>query len=131
MGFAVVADEVRNLAGRCSQAAKDTSEMIERSISTSSDGKQKLERLAELVRAIVQSSSEVKTLVDEVHVASEEQSRGMDQIAAAITQMDQVTQRTAANAEEGASASEELSGQARSLQEEANALENMVKSKAS
>ncbi len=115
MGFAVVADEVRNLAQRSAQAAKDTSSLIEESIATSRDGSAKLERVAGVIRAITESATQVKTLVDEVNMGSQEQARGIDQIAKAIAQMDQVTQGTAASAEESASASEELSAQAQAL----------------
>jgi len=115
MGFAVVADEVRNLAQRSAQAAKDTAGLIEESIAKSNEGSAKLQQVAEVIRAITESSSKVKTLVDEVNLGSQEQARGIDQIAKAVQQMDQVTQSTAANAEESASASEELSAQAESL----------------
>jgi methyl-accepting chemotaxis protein len=112
MGFAVVADEVRNLAQRSAQAAKDTSELIEESISRSHAGGTKLERVSEVIHAITESTAKVKTLVDEVNLGSQEQARGIEQISKAIAQMDHVTQSTAAQAEESASASEELSAQA-------------------
>jgi methyl-accepting chemotaxis protein/methyl-accepting chemotaxis protein-1 (serine sensor receptor) len=115
MGFAVVADEVRNLAQRSAQAAKDTAALIEESIATSRDGSAKLEQVAGVIRAITESSAHVKTLVDEVNMGSQEQARGIDQISKAVAQMDQVTQTTAASAEESASASEELSAQAQAL----------------
>jgi methyl-accepting chemotaxis protein len=115
MGFAVVADEVRNLAQRSAQAAKDTAGLIEESIATSAEGSAKLEQVAKVIRAITESSTQVKTLVDEVNMGSQEQARGIDQISKAIAQMDQVTQGTAASAEESASASEELSAQAQAL----------------
>jgi methyl-accepting chemotaxis protein/methyl-accepting chemotaxis protein-1 (serine sensor receptor) len=102
MGFAVVADEVRNLSQRCAQAAKDTAALIEESIAKSNDGKTKVDRVAAAIRSITEESAKVKTLVDEVSLGSREQASGIEQIGKAIAQMEQVTQRTAANAEEGA-----------------------------
>ncbi len=115
MGFAVVADEVRNLAQRSAQAAKDTAALIEESISKSNEGSTKLQRVTDVIRAITDSATKVKTLVDEVNLGSQEQARGIEQISKAIAQMDQVTQSNAANAEESASASEEMSAQAEAL----------------
>jgi methyl-accepting chemotaxis protein/methyl-accepting chemotaxis protein-1 (serine sensor receptor) len=68
----------------------------------------------------------VKTLVDEVNLGSEEQVRGIEQIGKAITQMEQVTQKTAASAEESASAAEELNAQSETLKEVAERLTDMV-----
>ena len=59
-----------------------------------------------------ESATKVKTLVDEVNLGSQEQAQGIEQIAKAISQMEQVTQKTAASAEEGAAASQELNTQA-------------------
>ena len=115
MGFAVVAEEVRNLAQRCAQAAKDTAALIEESISRSSEGKSKVDHVVVLVRTISGELGRVKILVDEVDAGSREQARGIEQINKAITQMEQVTQTTAASAEEGAAAAEELSSQSEAL----------------
>jgi methyl-accepting chemotaxis protein/methyl-accepting chemotaxis protein-1 (serine sensor receptor) len=125
-GFAVVAEEVRNLAGRCAQAAKDTEGLIESSLNQSRDGSAKVEKLSDVVKAIADGSRRAKTLIDEVQVASRQQSQGMHQIATAVARMEQVTQRTAAAAEEGAASSEELSAQAEALNSEATNLEKMV-----
>ena len=54
------------------------------------------------------NATQVKSLVDEVNLGSQEQARGMEQISRAILQMEQVTQRTAASAQESASAGNEL-----------------------
>ncbi|HXM44567.1 MAG TPA: methyl-accepting chemotaxis protein [Bryobacteraceae bacterium] len=126
MGFAVVADEVRNLAQRCAQAARDTASLIEDSIAKSHDGKAKVDRVAVAIRTITVESGKVKVLVDEVSLGGEEQARGIEQIGKAMVQMEQVTQRTAANAEEGASAAEELNAQSESLKEIVAKLTAMV-----
>ncbi len=126
MGFAVVADEVRNLAQRCAQAAKDTSDLIEESIVRSNEGKVRLDEVAACVTRVVDNASAIKVLSNEVHVGSQEQARGIEQIARAITQMQQVTQSTAASAEESASAGEEMSAQAASLQDSVHRLRGLV-----
>jgi methyl-accepting chemotaxis protein len=126
MGFAVVADEVRNLAQRSAQAAKDTAALIEESIAKSNEGSTRLDKVAAAIRAITGNASQVKTLVDEVKVGSEEQARGIEQISKAIAQMEQVTQKTAANAEESASAGEEMSAQAANLNGAVERLRAMV-----
>jgi methyl-accepting chemotaxis protein len=126
MGFAVVADEVRNLAQRCAQAAKDTASLIEESIARSNDGKVKVDHVAVAIRAITEESVKIKTLVDEVTLGSQHQTRDIEQIAKALTQMEQVTQQSAANAEESAAASEELTEQASTLMQVAHQLAMLV-----
>ena len=116
MGFAVVADEVRSLAQRSAQAAKDTAALIEDSITRSGEGKAKVDQVALAIREITHDAGQVKVMVDEVSLGSEEQSRGIDQIGRAIGQMEQVTQTNAASAEESAAAAEELSAQSRDIE---------------
>jgi methyl-accepting chemotaxis protein/methyl-accepting chemotaxis protein-1 (serine sensor receptor) len=106
---------VRNLAQRCAQAARDTAGLIEESIETSRDGSTRLDQMAGAVRAMTGYSVRVKSLVDEVNVGSQEQTRGMDQIARAILQMQSVTQENAAAAQQSASAGTELNAHADAL----------------
>jgi methyl-accepting chemotaxis protein/methyl-accepting chemotaxis protein-1 (serine sensor receptor) len=126
MGFAVVADEVRNLAQRCAQAAKDTAGLIEESIHSSHEGGRKLDDVAKAINAITKDAEEVKTLVDEVNLGSQEQARGLDQISKSISQMEQVTQKNAAGAEESAAAGEQLSAQSEALRELVSRLTELV-----
>ena len=111
MGFAVVADEVRNLSQRCAQAARETASLIEDSIGKTRDGKIKLDQVGETFRFLTDSTREVKALVDRVRVASNEQARGIEQLGTALSQMEQVTQKNAASAEQAAAAGEGLSSQ--------------------
>jgi methyl-accepting chemotaxis protein len=126
LGFAVVADEVRNLAQRSAQAAKDTAALIEESIATSHDGNARLDRMAVAVRALTENSIKVKALVDEVNVGNQEQARGMEQIAKAVMQMEQVTQKNAASAQESASAGMELNTHADDLDTLVREMREMV-----
>jgi methyl-accepting chemotaxis protein len=115
MGFAVVAGEVRHLALRSAQAARDTGALIEHSIAKSNEGVARLGQVSEVIRQIVQSASQVKTLVDEVSLGSQQQAREIEAISRGIIEMEKATRMSAASAEEGASASEELAGQASAL----------------
>jgi methyl-accepting chemotaxis protein len=129
MGFAVVADEVRSLAQRSAQAARDTASLIEASIARTQEGSTRVEQVAAAISGITTSIGKVKGLVDEVSLASKQQSQGIDQVAQAVAQMEKVTQTTAATAEESAAASEELSAQAETAMEVVQQLETLVGSR--
>jgi len=126
MGFAVVADEVRSLAQRSAQAAKDTALLIEDSVEKSTGGKTKLGRVSDSIQRITSGFTKLSTLVDEVSHGSREQSQGIDQIGKALSQMEQVTQTTAANAEESAAAAQQLNAQSEALKTLMNSLNDMV-----
>jgi methyl-accepting chemotaxis protein len=116
-GFAVVADEVRALAQRSAQSAKETATKIETAIEKTAQGVAITQNVQTSLREIVEKVRIVDELVAEVAQASTEQRQGVEQVALAVGQMDKITQANAANAEESASASEELSAQAISLTE--------------
>jgi methyl-accepting chemotaxis protein len=126
MGFAVVADEVRNLAQRSAQAAKDTESMIRESISKSSEGRLKLDHVSRAIRSITDKSLAVKCLIDGLSVSSGEQSRGVEQISQAVTQVERVTQTAAASAEQAAAAGQELNTQSVALNSLVGNLEALV-----
>jgi len=111
-GFGVVADEVRNLAQRSAQAARDTASLIEASIASARAGTAQVEQVTTSMAGITESVGKVKELVDAVSDASRLQALGIGEVSRAVTAMEQVTQATAATAEESAAASEELNAQA-------------------
>ncbi|RKY23543.1 MAG: methyl-accepting chemotaxis protein [Planctomycetota bacterium] len=115
-GFAVVAEEVRNLAMRSAEAAKNTTAMIDESVKNAKNGVDIATDVGKTFGEIVSGITKTGNLVSEIAAASQEQAQGIDQINTAMAQMDKVTQQNAANAEESASASEELSAQAEGLQ---------------
>ncbi len=125
-GFAVVAEEVRNLAQRSAEAAKNTAALIEGSQTNAVGGVKVSAEVEEILKQIVSGVKQVTQLIGEVSAASDEQAKGIDQINTAVAQMDQVTQSNAANAEESASASEELSAQARELGDMVSVLVRIV-----
>ncbi|MDR3212007.1 MAG: methyl-accepting chemotaxis protein [Planctomycetota bacterium] len=114
-GFAVVADEVRNLAQRSAQAARDTSTLIEGTVTRVKNGSEIASKLDSSFKEIQEGSNKVGSLITEITSATNEQAQGVDQVNTAVAQMDKVTQQNAASAEESASASEQLSAQAESL----------------
>jgi methyl-accepting chemotaxis protein/methyl-accepting chemotaxis protein-1 (serine sensor receptor) len=126
MGFAVVADEVRNLSQRCAQAAKDTTTLIEDSVAKSSGGKAKLGLVAGSIQRITAQSLEIKTLVDEVSLGSQEQTDGIGQISKALNRMENVTQGSAASAEESAAAAEQLNAQSEALNDIVTRLNEII-----
>ena len=126
LGFAVVADEVRTLAGHCSQAARDTGDLIAASVSSSNEGSHKLNDVVAVISAITANTAKVHQMVSGVTAASQEQARGIAQISDGLTRMENVTQRTAASATEGSAASRQMNAQAQALQQAVDQLRSMV-----
>ena len=116
-GFAVVAEEVRNLAGKSAQAASETAELIEDSISKISKGSKLAEDTAKALETIVGNIEQIVELISNIANASNEQATAITQIDMALGQVSQVVQSNSATSEQCAAASEELSNQAMRLRE--------------
>jgi len=114
-GFAVVADEVRSLAGRASQASLATGELIKANQETTAKGAQLAEKASLAVERVEAGSRKLAALVEEIALASGEQSQGIGQVSQAVADIDRVTQSSAAGAQQSASAAESLLRQARLL----------------
>ncbi|MGO9373363.1 MAG: methyl-accepting chemotaxis protein [Syntrophobacteraceae bacterium] len=125
-GFAVVADEVRNLAMRAAEAAKNTANLIEGTVKKVKEGSELVEKTGAEFREVALSVGKSGGLVGEISAASLEQAQGIEQINKAVSEMDKVVQRNAANAEEAASASEEMNAQAYQMTEFVGALIALV-----
>lgn len=114
-GFAVVAEEVRELANSCAKAAEETSALIEEASQRVAVGRATADSTALSLTEIVQMVSGVSTTMEEIARASQEQVLGFTQINEGLNRIGDITQGTAATAEEGAASAEDLSAQAAHL----------------
>ncbi|EBC0759371.1 methyl-accepting chemotaxis protein [Salmonella enterica] len=114
-GFAVVTGEVRNLAQRSAQAAREIKSLIEDSVSRVDVGSTLVESAGETMDEIVNAVTRVTDIMGEIASASDEQSRGIDQVGLAVAEMDRVTQQNASLVEESAAAAAALEEQASRL----------------
>ncbi|MDR3391617.1 MAG: methyl-accepting chemotaxis protein [Sulfuriferula sp.] len=118
-GFAVVATEVRSLAQRSAAAAKEIKLLIDDSVEKVEQGNKQAAQAGTTMGEVVSSVQRVTDIMSEITAASREQSQGIEEVNQAITQIDETTQQNAALVEEAAAA-------AKSLQDQAGHLEELV-----
>ena len=116
-GFAVVAGDVRRLAGKSTDAAKRTSDLIDGTVQAVEKGRKIANITAESLHNVVESTNEVLNTVDKIDEAAQHQAGSIVQVTQEIDQISYVVQNNSATSEESAAASEELSGQAQMLKE--------------
>lgn len=116
-GFAVVADEVRSLAQKSSQAAQDTTVLIEETIRSVETGVTIADQTAHAMQQVVEDVAKAVSLIDQIAQASQEQATSVEQVTLGIDQISSVVQTNSATAEQSAAASEELSSQAALMKE--------------
>ncbi|ELQ6019574.1 hypothetical protein R2217_000500 [Cronobacter turicensis] len=120
-GFAVVASEVRSLSQRSAQAAKDIAVLIDESVNRIKTGSTLATRAGETMDDVVSSVTRVNDIMEEISSASQEQSRGIEQIARAVGELDATTQQNAALVSASSTAASDLDAQAARLRQLAGA----------
>ena len=116
-GFAVVADEVRNLAKKSSQAAADTEELIETCIEKVNQGSRITSQTHEALLAIMSDIVQSSQHIDDIAMASNEQSISIEQINTGIDQVSKVINMNSSGADQSAMAAEEMSAMAENMAE--------------
>ncbi|MFK7862398.1 MAG: methyl-accepting chemotaxis protein [Granulosicoccus sp.] len=116
-GFAVVAAEVRTLAGRSAEAAREIKQLITRSVEKVETGSEMVSRSGDTLAKIVASVSEVRSLMDAIANAGEEQAVGVEGINKSMLDMDGITRKNTTMVEEVSTASETMKEQAEQLVE--------------
>ena len=114
-GFAVVADEVRNLAAKSADAAKNTTELIEKTLHVVDNGSQLTQLTQESLGTVVEGAEKVTEQIKIISAASVEQEAAINHIKDSIYQISTVIQSNSATSEESAAASQQLAGQAQVL----------------
>lgn len=114
-GFAVVADEVRNLAGKSSEASKNTAELIESSMKAVTRGTQIANSTAESLKKVVEEVRMASAEVVKIADAAEEQADSIEQVTLGVDQISTVVQSNSDTAVQSAATSEQLSSQAEVL----------------
>ncbi|MDD5066992.1 MAG: methyl-accepting chemotaxis protein [bacterium] len=114
-GFAVVADEVRNLAQRSAESAKNTQNLVDDVVKKIRLGEDIVEGTQKSFSQVVEATNGVVQAVREITISSDQQSKGIEDIQQAITELENVIQKNASTSEETSSAAEELHSQAESI----------------
>lgn len=126
-GFEVVAGEVKSLARQSGEAAQETANLIAESLSAVGAGSKSLTQIVTMVSEVGQASSQIRGLVSEIEAASRQQAMNMTEISTSLREVEVVSSRTAAAAEQGFAQQREMEVQAEALLVVVQGLQSMVK----
>lgn len=127
MGFAVVANEVRNLAARAADAAKNTGEIIEKTVQSVRDGQEMVQKVNETFNMVEGEFDRISELIGEVASGSSQQAQGIAEISKTVSEMDIAVQLSASNGESLAGTSEAMNAQSRNMTEYVRELTVLVR----
>ncbi|MBI1684256.1 methyl-accepting chemotaxis protein [Caulobacter hibisci] len=114
-GFAVVAQEVRSLAQRSAEAAKEIKVLISTSGQQVARGVKLVTETGQALTGIVDKVTDIDGLIGSISRSAQEQAASLNQVNAAVNQMDQVTQQNAAMVEEATAAAASIESESHHL----------------
>ena len=114
-GFAVVADEVGALAQKSAESAKNTTVLIEETLASIEKGAALTTETAEKLNEVQEKSGQISSIITNISEASNKQSEDVKHITTGLEQISSVVQMNSATAEQSAAASQELSTQAKTM----------------
>lgn len=126
-GFAVVADEVRSLAQRAAEAARNTAQLIDETVSKSTKGTHFANEARAQFEQVGTSAEEVTKINMDIATASEKQSEEVADVSRSVAKIQDVVRNVAFEAENAAAASHELSAQADVMKDSVAELYALVK----
>lgn len=114
-GFAVVASEIRALAQSSAESAKGIRKLIDTSTTLITQGAKNAQQAGSTIDDVRKAVGQVRSKMEEISLASREQSAGIEQVNTTVVAMDEVTQQNAAMVEEAAAAARALEEQSQLL----------------
>lgn len=116
-GFAVVAEEVRKLAQKSAESVRNSADIVEEIVERIQGGQSLVAEANTAFARVEKGAHQLETLMGEIAAASDEQRHGLDQINTAVLDIEEIIQQNAANAQELASASQQMKSQSGHLRE--------------